>query len=195
MKSVETTNRGPRNQDFENDVILEGRPISAATSITLTDEVLESAHRYVLFNAAIVEPYLEMHIEELKNSDTSLGLQKNKSLLLKRHTDNFSKWLREKIQVKACTNNELEILQWLANGPRKHAMGYTGYIINGQRFHTKEAEKSTQNSGVSIDATTFSVQHLLIDPCFGLSRAVGSPPGLHSFGVWDLITLKGYPRC
>ncbi|XP_058186185.1 uncharacterized protein LOC131303365 [Rhododendron vialii] len=59
MKSVETTNRGPRNQDFENDVILEGRPISAATSITLTDEVLESAHRYVLFNTAIVEPYLE----------------------------------------------------------------------------------------------------------------------------------------
>ncbi|KAF7126805.1 hypothetical protein RHSIM_Rhsim11G0005700 [Rhododendron simsii] len=33
-------------------------------------------------------------------------------------------------------------------------MSYTGYIINGQRFHTKEAEKSTQNSGVSIDAAT-----------------------------------------
>ncbi|KAF7152180.1 hypothetical protein RHSIM_Rhsim01G0163400 [Rhododendron simsii] len=152
MKSMETTNMGPHNQDFESDVILEGRPISAATSNTLTDEVLESAHRYVLFNTAIVEPYLEMHIEELKNSDASLGLQKNKNLLLKRHTDNFSKWLREK--VKPCTNNELEILHWLANGPRKHAMSYTGYIINGQWFHTKEAKKSTQNSGVSIDAAT-----------------------------------------
>ncbi|KAF7128000.1 hypothetical protein RHSIM_Rhsim11G0005200 [Rhododendron simsii] len=98
--------------------------------------------------------YDRMHTEELKNSDDSLGLQKNKSLLLKRHADNFSKWLREKIQVKACTNNELEILQWLANGPRKHAMSCRGYIINGQWFHTKEAEKSTQNSGVSIDAAT-----------------------------------------
>ncbi|XP_058185780.1 uncharacterized protein LOC131303006 [Rhododendron vialii] len=153
-KSVETSHRGPRNQDFENDVILEGRPISAATSITLTDEVLESAHRYVLFNTAIVEPYLEIHMEELKKSNPSLGLPKNKSLLLKRQADNFSKWLKEKIQVKACANNELERLQWLANGPRKHALSYTGYIINGQRFHTKEVEKSIQNSGVSIDATT-----------------------------------------
>ncbi|KAF7145894.1 hypothetical protein RHSIM_Rhsim04G0152600 [Rhododendron simsii] len=58
------------------------------------------------------------------------------------------------IQVKAHTNNELERLQWLANGPGKHVMSYTGYIINEQRFHTKEVEKSTQNSDVSIDATT-----------------------------------------
>ena len=33
-------------------------------------------------------------------------------------------------------------------------MSYARYIINGQRFHTKEDEKSTQNSGVSIEATT-----------------------------------------
>lgn len=48
-----------RNQDFENDVILEGRPISAGASITLSEDLLESAHRYVLFNTSIVEPYLE----------------------------------------------------------------------------------------------------------------------------------------
>ena len=44
-------------------------------------------------------------------------------------------------------------MKWLAFGPRKHAMRYSGYIINGHRFHTKEAERA-QNSGVSIDVTT-----------------------------------------
>ena len=33
-------------------------------------------------------------------------------------------------------------------------MSYTGYIINGQRFQIKSVEKSTQNSGVSVDAAT-----------------------------------------
>lgn len=51
-------------------------------------------------------------------------------------------------------NDEVDKLKWLAYGPRKYAMSYNGYIINGQRFHTKEAEKSTQNSGVSIEAST-----------------------------------------
>ncbi|KAJ0078198.1 hypothetical protein Patl1_36994 [Pistacia atlantica] len=33
-------------------------------------------------------------------------------------------------------------------------MSYNGYVINGQRFRTKDVDKSTQNSGVSIKATT-----------------------------------------
>ncbi|KAJ0080101.1 hypothetical protein Patl1_23758 [Pistacia atlantica] len=47
-----------------------------------------------------------------------------------------------------------ETLKWLANGLRNHAMSYNGYVINGQRFHTKDVDKSTQNNGVSIEATT-----------------------------------------
>lgn len=57
--TIEVDYQVGRNQDFDNDVILEGRPISGGTSITLSDELLETAHRCVLFNTAIVEPYLE----------------------------------------------------------------------------------------------------------------------------------------
>ena len=39
------------------------------------------------------------------------------------------------------------MLKWLANGPRRHAMSYTGYIINGKRFHISDVDKVTQNSG------------------------------------------------
>lgn len=46
----------------------------------------------------------------------------------------------------------------LASAPDKWARRYTGYIINGFRFHTKEREerRKTQNSGVSLIANTQS---------------------------------------
>lgn len=31
-------------------------------------------------------------------------------------------------------------LKWIAYGPRDNALSYTGYIINGLRFHTKDPE-------------------------------------------------------
>jgi hypothetical protein len=33
-------------------------------------------------------------------------------------------------------------------------MSYSKFVINGLRFHTKDAEKSRQNSGVLVEATT-----------------------------------------
>ncbi|XP_042472108.1 uncharacterized protein LOC122054736 [Zingiber officinale] len=45
-------------------------------------------------------------------------------------------------------------IQWLAHGPRKHVISYTGYIINGHRFHTIDVGRSTQDSGVSVEADT-----------------------------------------
>ena len=53
-----------QDQDWSEDVasnsVLEGRPISAGVLYEFNDNFLyESAHRYILFNSAIVEPYLE----------------------------------------------------------------------------------------------------------------------------------------
>lgn len=42
----------------------------------------------------------------------------------------------------------------MAYGPRSVALSCTGYIINGQRFHTKDVDRETQNSGVMYDAIT-----------------------------------------
>ena len=58
-QSVEVVNSQQRNEEYQNDVILEGRPISSGTSIELVDDVLENAHRYVLFNTSEVEPFIE----------------------------------------------------------------------------------------------------------------------------------------
>ena len=55
--SIEVAHNEHRNQEYENDVILEGCPISARTSITLPDDVLENAHRY--FNTTVAEPFIQ----------------------------------------------------------------------------------------------------------------------------------------
>ena len=40
----------------------------------------------------------------------------------------------------------------LARGPERHVTSYSGYFVNGFRFHTKQREdsKRTQNSGVVV---------------------------------------------
>lgn len=48
-----------RNEYNDSDVILEGRPLHRGVTVTLNDKDLASAHRYVLFNLAITEQYLE----------------------------------------------------------------------------------------------------------------------------------------
>ena len=57
--TVELNTKKGRNEEWANDVILEGRPISGKKDITITDEWLEIAHRYVLLNTSIVEPFIE----------------------------------------------------------------------------------------------------------------------------------------
>ncbi|XP_031262844.1 uncharacterized protein LOC116121024 [Pistacia vera] len=141
-----------RNQDFFSDVILEGHPILGGKSMSLSDEVLERAHSYVLFNTTVTKPFLQMHLEELKQSNKNL--ERNHNLLQKTHANNFATWLKEKVSFLTSICEDGETLKWLANSPRNHAMSYNGYVINGQRFHTKDVDKSTQNSGVSIEATT-----------------------------------------
>ena len=48
-----------RNEDYENNVILEGRPILKPKTITLSSNEKDIAHLAVLMNMAVVEPYLE----------------------------------------------------------------------------------------------------------------------------------------
>ncbi|KAL5723294.1 hypothetical protein ACHQM5_006709 [Ranunculus cassubicifolius] len=73
-------------------------------------------------------------------------------MLWQKHSSNFATWLKEKL--KGQMSSVSKILRGLAFGPSKQAMSFTGYIINGQRYCTKDDVKSTQDSGVSIEATT-----------------------------------------
>ena len=52
------------------------------------------------------------------------------------------------------SGNVSDTLKWLARGPRNVGKAYSGYVINGFRFHTKDSEKSRQNSGILVEANT-----------------------------------------
>ncbi|XP_059638709.1 uncharacterized protein LOC132280982 [Cornus florida] len=94
-------------------------------------------------------PFERKHLAELKNSDGRLARYEH--LLQNRHMETFSSWLKAVIPTMC---NVSSMLRWLARGPREEVISYTGYIVNGQRFHTKDVERSTQNSGVTIEAET-----------------------------------------
>ncbi|KAK9943329.1 hypothetical protein M0R45_008939 [Rubus argutus] len=149
-KSIQVEEKEVRNNDFSNEVILEGRPISRSTLITLSDRDKRNAHLAVLMNTAMVDPYLDMHLEELQNSN--IRLSRDATLLWNRHTEQFAEWI--KMQIPIDSKNHSDTLKWIAYGPRNSALSFTGYIINGQRFHTKDVERETQNSGVTYEATS-----------------------------------------
>ncbi|KAL5763733.1 hypothetical protein ACOSQ2_016327 [Xanthoceras sorbifolium] len=65
-----------------------------------------------------------------------------------------SKWVKIIDEIKCNASCVSNTLKWFAHGPRDVVMSFTGYIINGLRFHTKEAKKSRQNSGVLVEAIT-----------------------------------------
>ena len=52
--------------------------------------------------------------------------------------------------------DKMEDLLSLARGPTQYVTSFSGYIVNGYRFHTEERDKSfvTQNSGVVVIGNT-----------------------------------------
>ena len=60
QKSVIVEDAVNRNEDIETDPrILEGRPLQKSTEVSLTDKEREIAHRYVLMNTTVMNPYVE----------------------------------------------------------------------------------------------------------------------------------------
>ena len=48
-----------RNMEYENSSVLEGRPISTGTTITLTETEKKIAHLSIIQNFALIEPFVE----------------------------------------------------------------------------------------------------------------------------------------
>ncbi|KAL4327722.1 hypothetical protein AHAS_Ahas13G0128500 [Arachis hypogaea] len=72
----------------------------------------------------------------------------------KSHSKNFSTWFK----TRALRHDVPNSIKELSRGPTQCAKRYSGYFINGYRFHTRQCEvrRKTQNSGVSLVALTTS---------------------------------------
>ncbi|KAK1373230.1 hypothetical protein POM88_029423 [Heracleum sosnowskyi] len=121
-------------------------------TVELADKVWVNAHRYVLFNCGNVE--IEKLIEDHRTLFESHGKSK-KYEREKTHTQEFHNWLNDEVGKRS--ESSLELLH-LARGPQRAAKKFSGYVVNGFRFHTKkrDAKCTTQNSGVILTALTIS---------------------------------------
>ncbi|KAK3008141.1 hypothetical protein RJ639_014929 [Escallonia herrerae] len=76
------------------------------------------------------------------------------------HNETFHIWFRNHVQMLYEEGDEAlsEEAISLAMGPLKKAERYTGYVINGFKYHTKarESNRATQHSGVMVKANTDS---------------------------------------
>ncbi|XP_056848084.1 uncharacterized protein LOC108815770 isoform X2 [Raphanus sativus] len=148
-KTTNVEDKVDRNMEYENSTILEGRPISTGTSITLSEMEKKIAHLAIIQNLSIVEPYVDEHLQFLQDTDDKC--RRDASFLWSMHTKNFANWLKK--QVPLDSKEHEETLKWLAYGPRCSARSYTGFIVNGQRFRTSSVDRKSQNSGVYYEAT------------------------------------------
>ena len=112
---------------------------------------------YVLHNDDEVQPYVTIHIDQLSR----LNMNRNQNWITREHNRSFVTWLKNHIMSKfdidpGSISNRL---RWLANGPSLHVFSYTGYVINGYTFYTKEQDDQTtmQNSGVTLVAEAMHV--------------------------------------
>ncbi|XP_074359763.1 uncharacterized protein LOC141699855 [Apium graveolens] len=121
-------------------------------SIHLKESQWMAIHRYILFNNGNKE--IESLIEE--HRALVVGQAKLKRYKREReHNEDFWKWMKEQVTNKLNISRELEVL---AMGPNRAAKEYSGYVINGYRFHSKnrDAKCKTQNGGVFLTALTTS---------------------------------------
>ncbi|XP_074379270.1 uncharacterized protein LOC141720620 [Apium graveolens] len=109
-------------------------------------------HCYILFNCENkeIDSLIEEHRILIEGQAKSKRYNRERE-----HSEDFWKWMKAEVGKKDNISKELEVL---AMGPNQSAKKYSGYVLNGYRFHTKyrDAKCTTQNSGVFITALTTS---------------------------------------
>ena len=105
------------------------------------------------------------------------------------HMDEFCEWFRDEIRKKTNVSRELASL---AKGPRREAKRFSGYIVNGYRFHTKQRDRkcTIQNSGVYLTALTTSFANAKdSDPLVGEVSYYGSIEEIVEVDYWGAFRV------
>ncbi|KAL6333211.1 hypothetical protein AAG906_028394 [Vitis piasezkii] len=135
-----------------------GAPIPGGHITEVDSNLLLQAHHYVLENTTIIQPYIEEHMKWLKLNNPRQS--KRQKWLQEENMRTFTHWLPKKLEVAIADKEPIsETLRWIAHGPTHYVSKYHGYVINGCHYNTKDHDevRVTQNSGVSIVATTMQI--------------------------------------
>ncbi|XP_074325524.1 uncharacterized protein LOC141663604 [Apium graveolens] len=121
-------------------------------AVNLVEVEWMAIHRYILFNCGNkeIDSLIEEHRILIEGQAKSKRYNRERE-----HSEDFWKWMKGEVGKKDNISKELEVL---AMGHNQSAKKYSGYVLNGYRFHTKyrDAKCTTQNSGVFLTALTTS---------------------------------------
>ncbi|KAK5826123.1 hypothetical protein PVK06_021033 [Gossypium arboreum] len=124
-------------------------PIGKVEIVELDDRSWIQAHRYVLFHHDALEQLRNEYKQILRSRPRSRRLQHREINRL--FAESFHEWLSQTVWSGNIFNDEVK---WLSQGPNRVVKRYSGFIMNGFRFHTKYRERlrRTQNCGVVVNS-------------------------------------------
>ncbi|KAF7812200.1 uncharacterized protein G2W53_033176 [Senna tora] len=110
--------------------------------ISLDQKSLKQAHRYILFNCDDVQQYIREH-EDIVNIHTG----KRKWSKAKSHSNGFIEWF----ETRAMNDDISDFVKGLSRGPNTVAKKFSGYVINGYRFHTRMRDGRCKTQNIKED--------------------------------------------
>ncbi|WJX68174.1 hypothetical protein P8452_52570 [Trifolium repens] len=164
---IETRFNRPRRNDDDNGVSsssestillklfpILGKPIGLTKIFSLPNMEMIQAHRYVLANCGLVDPFREKFKTEVTRMYRG---KRNSTRVVEEYVhQHFHEWFKEYVARKDDFMDITSEIEWLARGPNNIARRFHGYNINGFKFRTEKKEQGlkTQNSGVVMSAIT-----------------------------------------
>ncbi|XP_052152536.1 uncharacterized protein LOC127770769 [Oryza glaberrima] len=113
------------------------------------DKKVSAAHNSILQQLAIVEPFIERHLEEIKACFPGWS----NDWVSREHKRRFPLWFKD-LNLPVGDSVEDLTLQRLACGPSSIVNSWQGYDINGFTLSTttKDMKNTAQNSGIRVEA-------------------------------------------
>ncbi|XP_062114463.1 uncharacterized protein LOC133825550 [Humulus lupulus] len=87
-----------KHNDNQDSTEIEENPLSAGEYFELDQGDISIAHRYVLFNSDIVAPFLNIHMDEMKEMHKIF--EDNQTFLWNRHSEGFLLWFYDKFHKR-----------------------------------------------------------------------------------------------
>jgi hypothetical protein len=127
---------------------LSGKGTKGAKSIIdATYQRVCEAHFSIMHQLAVMRPYVEKHLQELRKKN------QDEDLIMKQHKLHFTTWLKD-LNLPVGETEEENMIHLLTSGPHSLVKSWQVYDINRCIFHTKakDSRNQCQNSGVRVDA-------------------------------------------
>jgi hypothetical protein len=118
---------------------------------------VREAHFNIMHQLAVMRPYVEKHLQELRKK------KQDEDLVMKQHKLHFTTWLKD-LNLPVGKTEEGKTIRLLTFGPYSLVKSLQAHDVNRCTFYTKtkDSRSQCQNSGVRVDVEDSMGQKMLI---------------------------------